>query len=232
MRTRYAAGAVGELLERAMESVAVARRQDLGEAAREFDRMRGKLLVDRASGRRQRDQRLAHVGAIGAPRDQLAPFQDRDRSRHLGLMHVGVGADRLAVDPAELSERHQHPPFRNAEAVMPRIDPRQGLRHQGRNDLKLIGQELFEFQRRLVAHGCRPCDIVFDVAFPRFLSPHRSPMGLDVRVPPPAPTQGPEHSTSEDERVYGPVQRHAERSSRSRKTCKFLHYSGVCFKKF
>ena len=136
-------------LQRAIERFAVARGQDLGEPAGEFERMRRQFLVHRPAGRGQRDKRLAHVGAVGAPRDQLALFQKRHRPRHLGLVHVGVGADRLAGHHAVLAERHQHPPFRHADAVAPRIDARQACETRFATTLKPIGQELFEFQRRL-----------------------------------------------------------------------------------
>ncbi len=45
-------GAVGELLKRAMERLAVARRQNLGEPAGEIERVRREFLVDRPAGRR------------------------------------------------------------------------------------------------------------------------------------------------------------------------------------
>ena len=168
------------LLQRAIERVAVARRQDFGEPAREVERMRRQFLVHRAARRGEREKRLAHVGAVGAARQKLAPFQDRHRARHFGLVHVGVGADRFAGHHAVLAERDQHPPFRHADPIAPRIDPRQGLRHQARHDIELIRQKFFELQRRVVGFG-RGVRLVPNVALYRRLPDHGGNMAEVAR---------------------------------------------------
>ena len=107
---------------------------------------------------------------------KLALFQERHRARHLGLVHVGVGADRLAGHHAVLAERHQHPPFRHADPVAPRIDARQRLGDEARHDVELIGQELLELQRRLFGGRRRGLPAI---AFYRALNRHPSPHHAD-----------------------------------------------------
>ena len=146
-RTRRELGrTLGQLVDRALEGGAVGRIDGFGKLAGEIERDRREIVVHVASGRRQRQKSFAQVGAIGPPRHQLAPFQQRDRARHLGLVHVAVRADRLAGHHAELAERDQHAPFRHADAVAVGIDARERLRHQARADVEAIGQEFFELE--------------------------------------------------------------------------------------
>ena len=83
---------------------------------------------------------FAHVGAVGPPRHQLALLELGDRARHLGLVHVGVGAHRLAGHDAVLAEGDQHSPFRYANTV-PAVDARQRLRDQAGQHIEAMGQE-------------------------------------------------------------------------------------------
>ena len=123
------------------------------EPVHELERARGELLVDRAAGRRQRQEGFSQVGAIGAPGDELALLELRHRARDLGLVHVGLRADRLAGHHAVLAQRDQHPPFGYSNTVAA-IDPRERLRHQAGQHVEPVGQEIFELeQRRLGRRG-------------------------------------------------------------------------------
>ena len=188
-------GPLGELLERAIERFAVGGRQDFRKPHGKVERVRRHFFVHRPSRRREREKGFAHVGAVGAPHQQFALFHERDRARHFGLVHMGVRADGLAGHDAVLAERHQHPPFRNADAVASRIDPRQRQRHEARHHVELVGQEFFEFQRRLFAGNRRlACRIVGDAACARplagrgvsvrgFAAPRHGGNMAELRVP-------------------------------------------------
>ena len=131
----------------------------VGQPVGEIERDRREIVVHGAAGRRQRQERLPQVGAVGPPGHELALFQERDRARDLGLVHVAVRADRFAGHHAVLAERHQHAPFRHADAVAVGIDARQRLRDEARHHVEPVRQELFELERGVVAtsggHGGR-----------------------------------------------------------------------------
>ena len=135
------------LLERALERGAVGRIDRLQQAGG-----RNRARPARARRRSSRpagvsDRKASRRSArLASPRHQLALLEQRDRARHLGLVHVAVRADRLAGHHAELAERHQHAPFRHADAVALGIDARQRLRDQARQHVEPIGQELLELE--------------------------------------------------------------------------------------
>ena len=83
--------ALGQLLHRAVEGGAVGGRHHFGQPLGEFERARRQFLVDRAAGRRQRQEDFAQVGAVGPAGEELALLELRHRARDLGLVHVGAG---------------------------------------------------------------------------------------------------------------------------------------------
>src|SRR5262245_34276542 len=120
--------ALGQLLHGAVEGGTIGGRDHLGEAVHEGERARRELLVDSAAGRREREKRFAQVRAIGAPGEKLALLEMRDRARDLGLVHVSVGADRLAGHHPVLTQGDEYAPLRYPYTVTA-VDPRQRLRH-------------------------------------------------------------------------------------------------------
>ena len=132
------------------KAVAVGRIDHLGQAIGEVERDRRQILVHGAPRRRQSEERFPQVFAVGAPRHELAPLQERHRPRHLGLVHVAVGADRLARHHAVLAERHQHPPFRHADAVAVGVEARQRVRDEARHHVEPIRKKFLKLERRLI----------------------------------------------------------------------------------
>src|SRR5215470_7438561 len=139
---------IGDLLQSPLECVAVAGRQDIGQAAGEIERVRRQLFVNSSPRGCQRQKRLPHIGTVDAPGEELAFLQKRNRARYLGLMHMGVRADRFAGHDPELAERDQHSPFRDADPVTAGVYPRQRFRYQSGDDIELVRQELLKLQRR------------------------------------------------------------------------------------
>ena len=126
-----------------------------------------KLLVDRAAGRRQRQERFAQVGAVGAPGEEFALLELRHRARDLGLVHVGLRADRLAGHHAVLAERDQHPPLRYSD-TMTAVDARERLRHQAGQHIEPVGQKFFELQQRRLG-GAVPAGGALSRTGPEFI---------------------------------------------------------------
>src|SRR5689334_3012816 len=145
--------ALGEALHRPLESGAIGGIDHLGEPSCEVESARGDLFVDRAPSHGERQKGFAQVRAVGATGHELALLELRHGPRHLRLMHLAVGADRLAGHDPELTERDQHPPFRDAEAVALHVDARQCLRYQACQHVEAIGQEVLELERRLLARA-------------------------------------------------------------------------------
>jgi hypothetical protein len=176
-------GAGRELLHRAVERFAVLRGQNLRQAAREVECMRRQLLVHRPSAAGERQEGLAHVLAVGAPHQEPALFEERDRARYLGLVHVRMGADRFSGHDPVLAERHQHPPFRHADPVASRVDARKRLRGKTRHHVELVGKEILELQHRLVAGRRGRGWIGPDFAFDRPVTAHGTIYGTASGVP-------------------------------------------------
>src|SRR5581483_8024656 len=55
--------------------------------------------------------------------------------------------DRLAGHDAMLAEAHQNAPFRYSYTVFA-VHPREGLRHEARQDVELMWEKVFELERR------------------------------------------------------------------------------------
>src|SRR5215510_5136792 len=73
--------ALGELFHGAVEGGTVGGRDHLGETVHEGERAWCELLVNGAARRREREKRFAQVSAIGAPGEELALLEMRDRAR-------------------------------------------------------------------------------------------------------------------------------------------------------
>src|SRR5262249_45473036 len=91
--------------------------------------------------------RLAQIRPVGAPADKLALLELRHRARDLGLVHVGVGTDRLAGHDAVLAESDENTPFRYSNTVAA-VDARERLRHQARQHVEPVGEKILELEQR------------------------------------------------------------------------------------
>jgi len=120
--------ALGQLLHGAVEGGSIAGRDHFGEPLHERERARGKLLVDRAAGRRQRQKRFAQIRPVGASVEKSTLLELRYGARDLGLVHVGVGADCLPGHRAALAQGDEHAPFRYSNTITT-VDARERLGH-------------------------------------------------------------------------------------------------------
>ena len=139
---------LGQPGDRPLERGAVGRVDCFEQTAGEIKRARRQLFIDRAARRGEREEGLAAVGAVLAPHHELAPFELADRARHLGLVHVAVGTDRLGGHGLELPEGDEDAPFRHVDAVAIDIDAGERLRYEARDHVELVGEEFFELERR------------------------------------------------------------------------------------
>jgi hypothetical protein len=99
--------------------------------------------------RRERQESLAQIGAVGPAGQELAALKLGHRAGDLGLVHVGAGTDGFAGHDAELAQADQDPPFRYSNAVLG-IDPGQRLGHQAGQHFESVRQELAELQQLLL----------------------------------------------------------------------------------
>ena len=72
--------AVGQAVDRALEGCAIGRLDRLGQPLGEFECDRHQVLVHGAAGWGERQEGFTHVRTVGAPRHELALFQERNRA--------------------------------------------------------------------------------------------------------------------------------------------------------